>query len=87
MEHFLERDYITIEDKDGNKKEFSVEGIIHQGKKTYALLKGDTETVLMKVEDEGDEQYLVGIEDEEEVDSILSAYEIAVEGTSKLEFE
>ncbi|MGI8385190.1 DUF1292 domain-containing protein [Robertmurraya sp. P23] len=85
MEHFLERDYITIEDEDGNNKEFSVEGIIYQGEKTYALLKGDTETVLMKVEDEGDEQYLVGIEDEEEVDSILSAYEIAVEGTSELE--
>jgi uncharacterized protein YrzB (UPF0473 family) len=85
MEHFRERDYITIEDKDGNKREFSVEGIIHQGEKTYALLKGDTDTVLMKVEDEGDEQYLVGIEDKEEVDTILSAYEIAVEGTNELE--
>jgi hypothetical protein len=85
MEHFLERDYITIEDNEGNKKEFSVEGIIHQGEKTYALLKGDTETVLMKVEEEGDEQYLVGIEDEEEADSILSAYEIALEGTNQLE--
>jgi hypothetical protein len=85
MEHFRERDYITIEDKDGNKKEFSVEGIIHQGEKTYALLKGDTDTVLMKVEDEGDEQYLIGIEDKEEVDTILSAYEIAVEGTNELE--
>jgi hypothetical protein len=85
MEHFRERDYITIEDKNGNKKEFSVEGIIHQGEKTYALLKGDTDTVLMKVEDEGDEQYLIGIEDKEEVDTILSAYEIAVEGTNGLE--
>jgi hypothetical protein len=85
MEHFRERDYITIEDKNGNKKEFSVEGIIHQGEKTYALLKGDTDTVLMKVEDEGDEQYLIGIEDKEEVDTILSAYEIAVEGTNELE--
>ncbi len=84
MEHFLERDYITIEDKNGDKREFSVEGIIHQGEKTYALLKGDNETVLMKVEDEGDDQYLVGIDDEEEADSILSAYEIAVEGTSEL---
>lgn len=85
MDHFRERDYITIEDKDGDKREFSVEGIIHKGEETYALLKGDTDTVLMKVEDEGDEQYLVGIEDKDEVDSILSAYEIAVEGTRELE--
>jgi len=35
----------------------------------------------MRVEDEKGEQYLVGLTDSEERDSILDAYQIAVEAT------
>jgi hypothetical protein len=48
---------------------------------TYALLQSDGETLVMRVEDEGDDQYLVGLSDSKERESILDAYQIALEGT------
>ncbi|MFD1738928.1 DUF1292 domain-containing protein [Bacillus salitolerans] len=80
-----ERDFITIEDENGSEKEYSVEALFHQGEESYALLDSDDETLLMKVENEDGEQYLVGIEDEEETESILSAYQIAVEAANRVE--
>jgi hypothetical protein len=81
----IERDYITIEDENGIEKEYSVEALFHQDDDTYALLKAHEETLLMKVEDEDGEQFLVGIEDEDEAESILSAYQIAINATNQLE--
>ncbi|MDZ5473849.1 DUF1292 domain-containing protein [Bacillus sp. 31A1R] len=73
------RDYITIEDENGNEKEYSIEALFDMEDNSYALLKSMDETILMKIEEEGDEQYLVGITDPEEKSSILDAYEIAID--------
>ncbi|USD15035.1 DUF1292 domain-containing protein [Priestia megaterium] len=76
-----ERDFITIEDEKGIEKEYAVEALFDMRNQTYALLQSNGETLLMRVEDEKGEQYLVGLTDPEERDSILDAYQIAVEAT------
>jgi hypothetical protein len=43
------------------------------------LLSSDEDTVLMRVERNGDEQYVVGISDPIELESVLNAYQIAVD--------
>lgn len=73
------RDYITIKDEDGNLKDFAVEALFEMEGKSYALLAAEDETMLMQIEgDEGD-QYLVGISNPVESQSILDAYQVAVE--------
>lgn len=73
-------DRITIEDEQGNKKEYAVEALFDMNEEFYALLTSDEDRVLMRVVD-GDEenQYLVGIDDPEEAASVLDAYQIALE--------
>jgi hypothetical protein len=68
------RDQITVEDEHGQQLNFSVEALFDMKDHSYALLTSNEETLLMRVE-----QYLVGISDPNERDSILQAYEIAVE--------
>ncbi|WP_419887453.1 DUF1292 domain-containing protein [Neobacillus niacini] len=73
------RDYITIQDNDGNLKEFAVEALFEMEGKSYALLAAEDETMLMQVEGEEGDQYLVGISNPVESQSILDAYQVAVE--------
>lgn len=77
------RDTITISDEDGNMKEFFVEGLFTTDEESYALLSSDKDTILMRVEETGDDQYLVGITDPDERDSILDAYQIAMEAADE----
>lgn len=74
-----ERDYITVEDERGEQKEYAVEALFDMEEESYALLKSGTETIVMKVEGEEGDQYLLGISDPSESEAILDAYEIAVE--------
>ena len=74
-----ERDYITVEDERGKQKEYAVEALFDMEEESYALLKSGTETIVMKVEGEEGDQYLLGISDPSESEAILDAYEIAVE--------
>jgi uncharacterized protein YrzB (UPF0473 family) len=83
MMHDKKRDYITIEDTEGNRKDLAVEALFEMNDKSYALLKGEDETMVMKVEGEEGNQYLVGISDPMERNAILDAYQIAVEHASK----
>ncbi|ADF40599.1 MULTISPECIES: DUF1292 domain-containing protein [Priestia] len=76
-----ERDFITIENEKGIEKQYAVEALFDMRNQTYALLQSNGEVLLMRVEDEKGEQYLVGLTDSEERDSILDAYQIAVEAT------
>lgn len=78
MMHDEPRDYITIEDVKGNRKEFAVEALFDMEEESYALLAGEDETIVMKVEGEVGKQYLVGISDPAESEAILDAYQIAV---------
>lgn len=73
------RDHVTIEDESGNRKDFAVEALFNMNDESYALLQGSEGLLLMKVEGEESDQYLVGISNPEEAESILNAYEIAVE--------
>ncbi len=76
------RDRITIQDEQGNAQEFEVEALFDMNEESYALLKSKNDFILMRVVGEGDEQYLVGIEDQEEATSILDAYQIAVDAAA-----
>jgi uncharacterized protein YrzB (UPF0473 family) len=73
------RDYITISDEQGDEKQYAVEALFDMEDESYALLSSEEETILMRVEGDHDDQYLVGISDPLERESILSAYQIAVE--------
>lgn len=79
MNHDEKRDFVTIEDEHGIEKQYAVEALFEMEGNSYALLRAASETILMRVEDDGDEQYLVGLSDPEESESILDAYQIAVE--------
>jgi hypothetical protein len=79
------RDFVTIEDESGIEKQYAIEALFNMEDQTYALLQSDEGTLLMRVENEGDEQYLVGLSDPEEHESLLHAYEIAVEATPRTE--
>lgn len=82
MSHDHERDLITVEDNDGNKKQFIVEALLAIEEDTYALLRSEHEldhAIVMQVENEDDEQYLIGINDPRKKTMVLDAYEIAVE--------
>ncbi|GEN45063.1 DUF1292 domain-containing protein [Alkalibacillus haloalkaliphilus] len=72
-------DIITVYDEEGLEKEFSVAGMFDMHEQSYALLKDENEVFVMRVEEEGDDQYLVKITDPDERASILEAYEIATE--------
>lgn len=73
------RDYVTIEDDHGHEKQYAVEALFDMEDQSYALLSSEEETILMRVEGDDEDRYLVGITDEEESEAILSAYQIAVE--------
>jgi hypothetical protein len=77
-----ERDYITVEDDYGIKKQFVVEALFAMEENTYALLRSEHEldhAIVMQVENENDEQYLISIDDPLKKTMVLDAYEIAVE--------
>ncbi|WP_435799507.1 DUF1292 domain-containing protein [Peribacillus asahii] len=77
--HDDHRDYITVEDEKGNRKDYAIEALFDMKEESYALLKGEEETIVMKVEGEEGNQYLLGISDPLESEAILDAYQIAVE--------
>ena len=74
------RDRIVVEDAQGNQQEFGIEGLLELDDQSYVLLTGaEDNTMLMRVEGEGDEQELVGIQDPELLQNLLDAYQIAVD--------
>ncbi|WP_102347217.1 DUF1292 domain-containing protein [Bacillus sp. Marseille-P3661] len=77
-----ERDIITIEDEQGNEQHFALEALFDMNEQSYALLTSQEnfdETILMRVEVEGENQFLVGIMDPSESEALLNAYQIAVD--------
>ncbi|AST93066.1 MULTISPECIES: DUF1292 domain-containing protein [Sutcliffiella] len=73
------RDTIVIKNIDGEEMECTVEALFEMEGKSYALLSDGKATVVMQVEEDRGEQYLVGIYSTEEKEAILDAYEIAME--------
>jgi len=73
-------DRITVQDEQGRSREFTVEALFDKDDDWYALLKSGEDTILMRVEEDEEEgQYLVPINDPEVADSILDAYQIAMD--------
>ncbi len=72
------RDVIVVTDEFGQQLEFGIEGLFEVDDESYVLLTSDEDTLLMKIEGEGEDQELVGIEDPELLQSLLDAYQLAV---------
>lgn len=75
------RDVIVVTDEFGQELEFGIEGLFEMNDESYVLLTSNEDMLLMKVEGEGDDQELVGIQDPELLESLLDAYQLAVEAT------
>ncbi|RFU61058.1 DUF1292 domain-containing protein [Peribacillus glennii] len=73
------RDFIIIEEEDGEERQFAVDALFDVEDESYALLSSGDDLLLMRVEEEDGEQYLVGLDDPIERENILHAYEVAVE--------
>ena len=87
-------DYIVLYDEDGNESEFEVIATLEVDENEYAvLLPTDinysfdsdeaSEVYILRMEqDENNEDILVGIEDEEELNFVISAYEELIKDES-----
>ncbi|PWK13378.1 DUF1292 domain-containing protein [Tumebacillus permanentifrigoris] len=73
------RDVMVVRDAQGHEREFGVEALLEMNDQNYVLLVDGEDTLLMLVEGEGEHQELVGIPEGYVLDSLLDAYEIAVE--------
>lgn len=73
-----EKDIITIKDDAGNVQEVTVEGIFEMKGNTYTLLSSKDGEFIMQVEQQGDDQYLVGVKDPKERSAIIDAYYLAI---------
>ncbi|WP_038084496.1 DUF1292 domain-containing protein [Tumebacillus flagellatus] len=73
------RDVIVVQDPQGQQREFGVEALLEMNDQSYVLLVNEDDTLLMKVEGEGEHQELVGIPEPYVLESLLDAYSIAVE--------
>lgn len=73
------RDLITVENDRGQQVSYEVEALFEMNGASYALLRSNDETLLMRVEEDDKGQHLVGLSDNREKDAILDAYEIAVD--------
>ena len=79
MDSSAERDTVTIEDENGEVREYSIEALFDMDDNVYALIRNQADAIVMRVENDGDEQFLVGIDNPLIMESILDAYQIAVE--------
>jgi uncharacterized protein YrzB (UPF0473 family) len=82
MENDSIRDLVTVKDDRGNERQFQVEALFEMNGYSYAMLKDSEDTVVMRVEDKGADQFLVGLENDAEKSHLLDAYQIAVEAAS-----
>ncbi|KAA9023641.1 DUF1292 domain-containing protein [Niallia endozanthoxylica] len=61
MENDSLRDLVTIEDEKGQQISYEVEALFEMQGESYALLRNQNDTVLMKVEEDEKGQHLVPI--------------------------
>lgn len=77
MSYYL-RDSVTVQKEQGEEVEYFIEALFDVDDESYALIRNDDETLLMKIEEENGEQFLVGVEKPDLSESILDTYQIAV---------
>ncbi|MBX6395652.1 MAG: DUF1292 domain-containing protein [Alicyclobacillaceae bacterium] len=79
-EHCEHDDVVLLEDEDGNERAFQIVEVIQVDNREYAVLvpqdepEGDGAILRIDVDDNG-EEYLVDIEDDEEWNRVVRAYE------------
>lgn len=73
------RDLILIEDEDGIEREYAVEALFDIEDESFALLASGEDLLLMRIEEEEGEQFLIGLDDHEEAENILHAYQVAID--------
>lgn len=77
----IQRDFITVEDDEGEEKQLAVEALFDMEDKTYAFLrspKNKNDLFVMQVGDDEDGQVLTKVKKQDEKEMIFAAYEIAV---------
>lgn len=73
------RDLVTVTDDRGKERQFEVEALFEMNGESYAMLRDEEGTVLMRVEEQGGDQFLLGLESDMEKSDLLDAYQIAVD--------
>ena len=81
MEGDALRDLITIKGENGELLSYEVEALFDMEEKTYALLRSGNETILMRVDSDEKGQFLEKIYNQSEKDSLLDAFQIAVDAS------
>ncbi|WP_338452402.1 DUF1292 domain-containing protein [Niallia oryzisoli] len=79
MENDSLRDLVTVEDESGRQLSYEVDALFEMQGESYALLRNENDTVLMRVEEDEKGQHLVNITNQTEKESLLDAYQIAVD--------
>jgi hypothetical protein len=79
MENDSIRDLVTVLDDKGNQRQYEVEALFEMNGETFAMLRDQEGTVLMRVEDQDGQQFLVGLNNEMDKSNLLDAYQIAVD--------
>ncbi|MCM3664923.1 DUF1292 domain-containing protein [Mesobacillus subterraneus] len=79
MENDSIRDLVTVLDEKGNQRQYEVEALFEMNGETFAMLRDQEGTVLMRVEDQDGQQFLVGLNNEMDKSNLLNAYQIAVD--------
>lgn len=79
MESDSIRDLVTVVDDMGIQRQFEVEALFEMNGESFAMLRNQEGTVLMRVEEQNGQQFLVGLNDEIEKSNLLDAYQIAVD--------
>jgi uncharacterized protein YrzB (UPF0473 family) len=81
-DHEHEEDIFIVTDEEGKEHEMVMVYTLENQEKTYAVLldRNDPEAdgVIFRIEEEGDDAFLVNIEDEEEWNRVVQLYEQAV---------
>lgn len=81
-DHEHEDDIFIVTDEEGKEHEMVMVYTLESLEKTYAVLldRNDPEAdgVIFRIEEEGDDAFLVNIEDEEEWNRVVALYEQAV---------
>ncbi|TNJ67104.1 DUF1292 domain-containing protein [Paenibacillus hemerocallicola] len=82
-----EEDVFILTDEDGNEHEMVIVYTFETKEKTYAVLldRNDPEadSIIFRVDEEGDESFLVNIEDDAEWEHVTAVYEEIVQTESQ----
>lgn len=73
------RDLVTVVDDHGKQLQYEVEALFEMNGESFALLRDHEDTVLMRVEEQDGEQFLVGLNNDIQKSQLLDAYQIAVD--------